>query len=324
MFNQFSTSKTSFTIDNNSHMNLHQKEYIHRVNKVIDYIEANLDKELTLGKLAEEANFSVYHFHRIFSAFTGETLNVFVKRKRIEKAASILLADKEKTISEIAYYCGFNSVSVFCRNFKDRFCCSAQNFRDKRDLQHSKNGQLVSKNDQQELFKKDYVCDVKFLKLSQMKAKIEVKEMPSMELIYCRHVGEFDLIGQAYEKLMIWAGPRGLMSSPNLKCVTVYHDDPAVTTQENIRQSACITIDEPLKAEGEFGNLSLAEATCAVGSFEIGPTEFKDAWDSVCLWIAENGYLCDDKCPYELFHNDHTTHPEQKFIVDICVPVKPM
>ena len=77
-------------------MNRYQKEYIYRINRVIDFIEANIDKELTLEKLSEVANFSPFHFHRIFSAFTGETLNGFIKRKRIERAASILLSEPER------------------------------------------------------------------------------------------------------------------------------------------------------------------------------------------------------------------------------------
>jgi len=109
-------------------MNRYQKEYIYRINRVIDFIEANIDKELTLEKLSEVANFSPFHFHRIFSAFTGETLNGFIKRKRIERAASILLSEPERPIAEIAYYCGYSSPSVFCRNFKDRFRVSAKNF----------------------------------------------------------------------------------------------------------------------------------------------------------------------------------------------------
>ncbi len=72
-------------------MNAYQKEYIHRINKVIDYIEAHIDGDLSLEILADVASFSPFHFHRIFSAFVGETLNDFIKRLRIEKAASLLI-----------------------------------------------------------------------------------------------------------------------------------------------------------------------------------------------------------------------------------------
>jgi AraC-like DNA-binding protein len=52
-----------------------RQEYVGRVNRVIDYIEENIDTELTLETLAKVASFSRFHFHRIFSALVGETLN---------------------------------------------------------------------------------------------------------------------------------------------------------------------------------------------------------------------------------------------------------
>ena len=105
-----------------------QNEYIYRINKVIDYIELNISSELSLEKLSGIANFSPFHFHRIFKGITNETLNNFIKRKRIEKAGSILITEKDKPISDIAFHCGYNSLSVFCRNFKDYFKINAQEF----------------------------------------------------------------------------------------------------------------------------------------------------------------------------------------------------
>lgn len=305
-------------------MNKHQKEYINRINRVWDYVEANLDKELSLETLSEVALFSPFHFHRIFYVFTGETLNDFVKRKRVEKAASLLISNSDEPISNVAYYCGFNSVSVFCRNFKSHFGKSAQEFRKTYFAQKSKNRQLESKNSQFIPASHNYVCDVESLKRIIMDKKIKIKEMPAMELVYYRHMGDFAKIGEAYGKLMQWAGPRGLLNSPNVKTVTVYHDDPNVTKIENVRQSACITVDSPVKTEGEFGNLTIPQGKYVVGSFEIDATQFTESWNSVCVWLSESGYQPDDRNSYELYHNNHEEHPEKKFVVDICIPVKPL
>ncbi len=68
-----------------------------------------------------------------------------------------------------------------------------------------------------------------------METNIAVKEMPAMDLIYCRHLGQFDQIGGAYEKLFKWAGPRGLLRFPETKTLTVYHDDPKVVDIEKLQ-----------------------------------------------------------------------------------------
>ncbi len=306
-------------------MNACQKEYIHRINTMIDYVEKNLDQPLNLEILADIASFSPYHFHRIFKAFTGETINSFVRRMRLEKSARLLLNDPDRAISEIAYQCGFNNFSVFCRAFKDHFCVSAQEFRSIKTIQISKISQLDSKIRTSTQGNSPYFSENKDNKWKLMMEKnIAVKNMPSMNLVYTRHVGAFDQIRFAYEKLMKWAGPRGLLNFPETKTVTVYHDDPKVTDLERLRQSACITVNKDVKTEGEFGNMQVPAGKYVVGHFEISDQEFEKAWNTTCLWLSESGYQPDDGYPYELYHMENTQHPENKFIVDICIPVKPI
>ncbi len=303
---------------------IYRKTYIGRINKVVDYIDQNIDEPLNLETLAEVANFSPYHFHRLFSAFVGETLNQFVKRLRCEKAASMLLNNRSRAMAEISDLCGFSSQAAFARAFKEYHKMSATEFRMADN--NSKNRKTESNNGKSDLTSASYLRNINYnqKRRKEMETKIEVKEMPALDLIYVRHIGQFNLIGQAFEKLMKWAGPRGLLKFPQTKTVTVYHDDPNVTDIEKVRQSACITVDEEVKTEGEIGKISVPAGKYAVGRFEISELEFEAAWNSMCHWLSESGYQPEDGSPYELYHNDHMQHPERKFILDICLPVKPM
>ena len=306
-------------------MNASQKEYVNRINKVVDYIERNLNGELNLVTLSSIAHFSPFHFHRIFTLITGETLNTFIKRLRLEKSAHFLINDDEMTISDIAFTCGFNSTPVFCRSFKAYFNESAGDFRKQRRKKLSKIYQTDRKDGQVSETSIAYFSNhdqLKKWRLMMKNKNIEVKQMSALDLVYCRHVGQFDRISLAYDKLFRWAGPRGLLRFPETKTVTVYHDDPNITDIEKLRQSACITVNEEVKTEGEIGNMHLDGGKFIVGSFEISAMEFGDAWNAVCLWMAEKGYQPRDAYPYELYHNDHNEHPERKFILDICMPVK--
>ncbi|NJM80215.1 MAG: helix-turn-helix transcriptional regulator [Flavobacterium sp.] len=74
------------------------QEYCKRINTVFEYIDTNLDSELTLETISKIAFYSPFHFHRVFKLITNETLNNYITRRRIEKAASLLLHQKESTI----------------------------------------------------------------------------------------------------------------------------------------------------------------------------------------------------------------------------------
>ena len=310
-------------------MNVQQQsrnEYIHRINRVVDYIEANLDEEHSLEKLARVAFFSPFHFHRIFRALTGETINNYVKRIRLQNAGSMLLSDHRRPVTEIATLCGFNSTAVFCRAFRDHFGRSTGEFRKHHGETVSKNGQSNSNNGQSQAGSTMYISDdtINQNRNVNMEKNIKVKEMPAMDLIYCRHTGRFDDIGKAYEKLMRWAGPRGLLNFPETKTLTVYLDDPKVVEIDKVRQSACITVEEGTKTEGEFGNMHLPGGKYVVGSFKVKPHQFGDAWDSVCSWLADSGYQPSDGYPYEFYPEEHTDDNPPTFTVDICVPVEPL
>lgn len=307
-----------------------KKEYTARINRVMDYIGQHLDENIDLSAMAEIAAFSPYHFHRIFSYLVNETPNNFVSRLRLEKAAQFLQNSPNSSISDIAFRCGFVNVSSFSRAFKQYFGLSAKAFRVqnkaifiKDGIRYSKNGKIISKIGKNDQPVKGQLCSVELKQILIMETKIEVKQMPAFKLIYCRHMGAFDKIGQAYEKLFKWAGARGL-AGPGTKTITVYHDDPAITQVDKVRQDACIIVDDEVMVEGEIGKSGLPAGKYAVGHFELKETEFEKAWNTMCEWFTESGYQPGDGCTYELYHNHYSDHPEHRYIVDICIPVKPL
>lgn len=107
-----------------------RRQYTRRINRVMEYIETNLNGELNLETLASVASFSPFHFHRLFTGMTGETLNIFIRRTRLERAASLLM-DKNRfdTISNFGYRCSFTSNAVFSLSFSDYFGIGPTDFR---------------------------------------------------------------------------------------------------------------------------------------------------------------------------------------------------
>lgn len=87
-----------------------------RIAKVISYIENNISKEFSNESLAGIANMATNAFSRLFKEYTGETLQNFVKKKRINSAC-LLLLHSDLSIDEIAEKTGFANRYHFTRIF---------------------------------------------------------------------------------------------------------------------------------------------------------------------------------------------------------------
>ncbi|HEY4145833.1 AraC family transcriptional regulator [Pinirhizobacter sp.] len=85
-----------------------------RLRQVIEYVEANLDQDLTLAELARIAGFSVSHFKPMFKQATGIPVHRFVMERRVERAR-IRLLEGRQSITEIALETGFAHSSHMAR-----------------------------------------------------------------------------------------------------------------------------------------------------------------------------------------------------------------
>src|SRR6266404_6252717 len=115
-----------------------RNEYAARMNRVVDHIQSHLADPLNLERLAAVACFSPFHFHRLFRVWMGETLQDFVHRLRLERAAQLLVFNRLRSISEIALECGFSSSGAFARAFKGAFGVSASEWRKRKICQSNR------------------------------------------------------------------------------------------------------------------------------------------------------------------------------------------
>src|SRR5580692_6171477 len=104
-------------------------EYTRRMHQVLEYIDLHLDQPLELAELAGVAHFSPFHFHRLFSAWMGETLGDYLRRRRLELAAMRLAAQPRLPVLNVALSVGFGSSEAFTRAFKARFGSAPTNWR---------------------------------------------------------------------------------------------------------------------------------------------------------------------------------------------------
>ena len=297
-------------------------EYFHRINKALQFIDENIDGDLSLDTVSKVACYSPFHFHRLFKAITNETLNAFIIRRRIEKSASVLMHLPEVTVAELSLQYGFTGNSSFTRAFKNFYGISPTEFRKQHHDRFSKIRQTESKNGQGNGVFEKYLCNIENLKKwTAMHAKIEIKETQELHLASTTQIG-VNGIERAFERLIRWATKKKLMKSPEARLARIFHDSFKITAPDKVRMDIGLITDEHFDAEGEIHKLTLQKSKCIVGRFEIVPDEFEKAWSGLFIWMNEHGYKKAAGNPFEIYHNDFREHPGKICVVDLHIPIE--
>lgn len=303
------------------------EEYLGRINKTLDYIEANIAEKISLADLSRISGFSPFHFLRIFSAFIGETPGAFIKRVRIEKAAGLISNNPRLTITQIAFQCGYSSSQSLAREFKDNFGVSPSRYR---------------------LEGKSNICDIRSRKGKAMISplayngikgrslinrqtiktmEVKIQDFPSTPVAYVRHIGKFkgedDLFESAFETLCSWAYPKNLITDKTL-FLAAYYDDPQITDEDKTRIDICMSIPESAVPSGTIGKTVLPTGKYAVARIEAKNTvDFERGWEELYReWLPKSGFEPDSRPCLEIYRNDPKKDKSGRYITDICVPLK--
>lgn len=270
----------------------------------------------------------------------GENLGTFIRRRRIEKAASLLLSNPARPITQVALECGFSSPAAFARVFREAFGVTASDrIRSggtvlSKDREARRNGDQEMRKPRQAAPPAVRILDPVSrnwswrLTMETGEARVEVKSVPEMYVAYLRHIGPYAgdnaLFGRLFGQLFSWAGPRGLIGA-DTKVVSIYQDDPEITDENRLRVDVAITVPVGTPADGEIGTRTIPAGTYAVGHFEILPHQYSEIWQTMMgLWLPESGYQCSDGPCLEMYLNEPGDSPDATHIVELYVPVKPL
>jgi AraC family transcriptional regulator len=88
-----------------------------RLQRVLEFIDAHIEDDLSVATLASTACLSQFHFARVFKTATGESPHQYVSARRLEHA-KVLLAQTDRTLTDISLACRFSSQGNFSRAFR--------------------------------------------------------------------------------------------------------------------------------------------------------------------------------------------------------------
>ncbi|MFC4160480.1 AraC family transcriptional regulator [Chitinimonas lacunae] len=308
-------------------------EYAQRMNRVLDHIDRHLDSALDLESLAEIAHFSPFHFHRMFSAWMGETLGDYLRRRRLDMAAAHLANQPHIPVLTIALGVGFGSGEAFARAFRQRFGCtptewrvaSPQRWAEELARQRRRDSNLDQdqrKPDQSsagchghhgDSLNKEFTMDIKLVNFAPVR------------VAYLRRIGAYGPGVTAFWQQTVWPWiqAHGL---ENAARYGVGHDDPGITAPDKCRYDACVAVPDDFVATSPANIAVLPGGRYASAHFR-GPAPLAtQAWTELLRdWLPSSGMQPDGRPFFEYYPSDAYYDIATATIeCQLCLPVRPL
>lgn len=295
--------------------------YQDSLDRVLRHIENNLDEPLPLEALSRIACFSSYHFHRIFTAMTGETVAAYIRRLLLQRAAA-RLSYSRAPVTTLALDAGYDSVDAFTRAFRALFGMSPSAYRKNGGslalaALRSKGGPLFYPQT-----KDGFSMD------------IHIKSFPPRLAAATRHVGPYMDCGSAWNRLCGALAPLGLMGQGALAC-SICHDDPDITPPEKCRMEACLTLPDgmtkqtpavqtllqnkdiyllTLGGEGEYASVLVK------GPYTLLHPAYRSLYGE---WLPKSGREPAPAPGLEIYHTCPDTTPPEELLTEILILLQP-
>lgn len=294
--------------------------YLQRINAVVGHVRENLAADLSLEALAQVAGFSPFHFHRLFKAVTGETLNALVLRLRLERAAHLLRGTPRLTLTQAALDCGFTSASVFSRAFKKHYGLTARSWDRHSPLKNSKIGQVLEGLPRYTLENlSDFAGRENFT--------VRLRTLPAQRLAYLRVYDAYNPasgVMAAYQRLLDWYGRQG----GRLEKTTLYgmsQDDPDITPLRLCRFDWCLKVPADWRGQGEVDVIDFP--ACRVATVRLLGDVRQEALAFQYLfryWLPRSRYQPANLPAMEIYRRQPAELGWETYDMDCAVPVVPL
>lgn len=280
--------------------------YAERFAKVLDYIEAHLDEELSIERLSREARFSKFHFHRQFSAYLGLSVSRYVQILRLRRASRRLVFEPNAKIIEVACEAGFDTPESFSRAFKREYGQTPSQFRSAPAWKPWRETYQFPSTERRRLM------DVKIVDFTETKVAV------------IEHRGPPERVNDTAQKFIEWRKESRL--SPKERCRTfgVVYDNPDTTEPQAFRFDICgeVSVDVPPNPQRVVNKL-IPGGRCAVarhlGSHDrIGEVAYYLYRD----WLPASGEELRDFPLFFHYLNLIPETPEQDLVTDVCLPLR--
>jgi AraC family transcriptional regulator len=278
--------------------------YARRMERVLAYIELNLDEDLSVEVLSGVAHFSPFHFHRQFSACTGMGVGRLVQLMRLRRASMQLAFSPEMRITDIALQAAFGSPESFSRAFRKEVGQSPGEFRKSPQWAPWHTGTLIN------------------LPKEHPDMQVAIIDFPETLVAALEHRGPEHLTFETTRRFIEWRKENGYRPGRG-NTYGVHYSDPETTPPEDYRLDLCLSVDAPV-APNRFGVVTktIPAGRCAsvrhLGSrHHVAPAVwlYRD-------WLPQSGEELRDFPIFFHYVNVGPDVQEQEMVTDVYLPLK--
>ena len=234
--------------------------YTMRFKRVVEYIDAHLDDNLSLDVLSDIAAYSKFHFHRQFSILFGVNVSKYIQLKRMNRS-SHQLAYRDTSITEIAFDCCYESLEAFSRAFKKYFGQTPSNFRKSPDWDIW-------------LISYEPLAQMRTINMAQIYTNedIDIVEFNETRIAVLEHVGHPRGIPNSVRKFIEWRKENGVPPSRSAT-FNILHDNPDDVELSEYRFDICAEVKSSV-SPNDYGVVekTIPSGLCAklryVGSYD--------------------------------------------------------
>lgn len=295
------------------------EQQVSRINDVLHVIHRDISAQLVASDLANVAAYSEQHFHRVFKRIVGETVNVYIRRTRLEHAANQLMFDQQTRVVDIAEKCGFNSLSSFTHAFKDTFNTTPAKWR------------VVNREHSSPPYLADKEIAAGHLRVANKKiVEPKLRVLDEIYVAYVRHKGYGRGISKAWQTLRSWAlahnrqfgRPESSDISLSGQQLGLHHSNPEWVALNDCRYVACLTIDQAVMRRGLVNSLIIPGGLHAV--FELSG-QYGDLLPLIGkilnTWLPDSGYKLQTTPAVVQYRKNHLLDADEVFDVLLYLPI---
>lgn len=233
------------------------------------------------------------------------------------------LARRAALIIELAFGAGYETHESF---FRSHYGCSPSEFRASRERADVSTcvgpfrPQLAAQSGLH-YQPSAALSEIHYLK-GESTMDVEIKQMPELRVATLRHVGPYNRISQAFERLHQIAGKQQLFG-PDSAMLAIFHDDPETTPPSELRSDAGLVVAANAVIPGELAEQRLPAGryarTVHRGSYE----QLGDSWSRFMgEWLRSSGQrMTENGLAYELYRNTPADVPKDSLITELYLPL---